>query len=73
MSRPGTDHVHPDYWTREAHYRFEDRTKEELEKLEKAIDRLTMRVTLMLGGLMLIAFILPVAAPFIRLWLGIQT
>ena len=38
----------------------------ELQQLENAIDRLTTRVTLMLGGLTLIAVLLPVIAPFIR-------
>lgn len=44
----------------------------ELEALEVAIDKLTMRVTLMLGGLSLIAVLLPVLSPLIRGWLNID-
>lgn len=65
------DHGHPEYWAKEDHYRFEDRVNLELQKVEDAIERLTFRITLMLGGLTLIAILLPVIAPFVRAWLDI--
>lgn len=66
-----TDHGHPEYWAKDDHYRFEDRVNTELRKVEQAVERLTFRITLMLGGLALIAVLLPVIAPFIRAWLNI--
>lgn len=69
--RPG-DHGHPEYWAKDDHYRFEDRVNMELQKIEDAVDRLTFRITLMLGALTLIAVMLPVIAPFIRAWLDIS-
>lgn len=54
------------------HYRFEDRVTKELEKLEEAVDQLTTRITLMLGGLALVAFLVPLLAPFIRDWIGVE-
>jgi hypothetical protein len=72
-SRPGDDHVHPDAWSKEDHRHFELRVSAELEKLERAVENLTTRVTLMLGGLTLVAVLLPVISPFIRAWLNIDT
>ena len=65
-----SDHTHPETWTKDDHYRFEARVTAELEKVEQAVARLTTRVTLMLGALTLVAFLLPVIAPFVRLWIG---
>lgn len=67
------DHIHPDSWSKADHHRFEDRMNEELTKIEKAIGSLTTRVTLMIGGLTLIAILLPVISPFIRAWLNVDT
>lgn len=67
---PG-NHVHPDYWTRDAQHRYEDRVGREVEKLERAVEKLTTRVTLLMGAIGLIVFILPIAAPFIRGFLGL--
>jgi len=69
----GPDHVHPETWTKDEHNRFEDRIRRELEKIEQAIGNLTLRVTLMIGALALIAVLLPVIAPFIRAWLDIPS
>lgn len=66
------NHHHPEYWSREGQYRFEDHMRVELQKLEQAVDRLTTRVTMMLGGLTLVAVLLPVISPFIRAWLNID-
>lgn len=71
MTREAKGHHHPEYWGKEDHWRFETRVQGELEKIEKAVERLTFRITLMIGGLTLIAVLLPVIAPFIRLWLNI--
>jgi len=72
-SRTGDDHVHPDAWSKADHNRFEDRMNDELEKIEKAVGALTLRVTLMLGALMFIATLLPIISPFIRAWLDIPS
>lgn len=69
--RRADDHAHPELWPRDEHYRYEDRMHKEFENLEKAVDSLKTRITLMMGGLMLIAFLLPVIAPFVRGFLGI--
>ena len=71
MTRQAEDHNHPDYWRREEHWRYEDRMHQEFNNLEKAVDSLKTRITLMIGGLMLVAFLLPVIAPFVRAWLNL--
>lgn len=53
------DHFHPDAWTKGEQHRFEDRVSERLEKLEN-------RITLLVGGLGVLAFLIPVMAPFLR-------
>ena len=65
------DHVHTDYWSRDAQMRYEDRTREELQKLESAIDRLTQRVTMLLGGIGLLVFVIPIVSPWIRSFVGV--
>jgi hypothetical protein len=67
------EHVHPDLWQRDEHYRYEDRMHKEFENLEKAVDSLKTRLTLMIGGLTLVAILLPVIAPFVRAWLDIPS
>lgn len=71
-SSPNPDHSHPDAWNKEDHYRFEARVSAELEKLEKAVDHLTTRVTLLLGGIGFLAFVSTILAPFVRAWLNID-
>lgn len=71
--QPDNGHVHPDAWNKDDHYRFEARVTAELEKVEAAIESLTTRVTMMLGGLTLVAILLPVIAPFVRAWLNVDT
>lgn len=73
MARQTPEHHHPEAWSKDDHYRFEARVTAELEKLEKAVHDLTTRVTLMLGGLTLVAVLLPVIAPFVRAWLNVDT
>ena len=67
-----TDHFHPDCWTRTEQHRREDRIDEDIDDLRKDIGRLNNRLTLMLGGIGLLAFVLPIIAPFIRIWLGVD-
>lgn len=69
--RIGQDHDHPDYWRRDAQYRYEDRMANELRELNAAIDRLTTRITLIMGGVIVISFVLSLAVPFLRSALGI--
>jgi hypothetical protein len=78
--RRADDHNHPEYWTEDAHHRFESRTatemerlRVEVEKVETKVGELTTRITLMLGALGLIAFLLPIISPFVRLWLNLET
>lgn len=64
--RGGPAHKHEEYWTRDEHYRFDERVARELDKLEDAVDKLTTRVTLLVGGLGVLAFLANVFAPVIR-------
>lgn len=73
MARDGEDHVHPELWRKDDHYRYEDRMHKEFDSLERAVDSLKTRITLMLGALMLVAFLLPVIAPFVRAFLNLPT
>jgi len=68
--RPG-NHYHPELWAVDQQHRYEDRTKEDFEKLEKAVDRLTQRVTMLLGGIALLVFVLPIVSPWIRAFVGV--
>jgi hypothetical protein len=67
----GPGHYHPDLWTVDQQHRYEDRTKEELQKLEQAVDRLTQRVTMLLGGIGLLVFVIPIVSPWIRSFVGV--
>lgn len=69
VRQPG--HVHPDLWSKSDQHRYEDQTSAKLSEVEKAVDRLTQRVTLLMGAIGLLVFILPIAAPFIRGFLGL--
>jgi hypothetical protein len=71
VTRGPGNHYHPEYWSVAQHDRYEDRVTSEIRDLEAAVDKLTHRITLMLGGLGLLVFVLPVVAPFIRGMLGI--
>ena len=77
--RRATDnHVHMDAWTRAEQHRFEDRMANELKDVSEEIGgvrdevrSLNNRMTMLLGGLAILAFLLPIAAPFIRSLIGI--
>lgn len=66
VARVPGQHVHPDYWTKDSQHRYEDRVAGEIKELEKAVEKLTQRVTLLMGAIGLLIFVIPVAAPFIR-------
>lgn len=65
-----TDHHHPDSWTRAEQHRYEDRIADELKELGAKMEGFSNRLTLILGGLAVLAFVLPLVAPFIRQALG---
>lgn len=66
----GPGHYHPELWGTDQQHRYEDRIGRELKDLEQAVDKLTQRVTYLLGAIGLLVFVLPIAAPFIRSFLG---
>lgn len=70
MMVPGDGHWHRESWTREEQHRYEDKVSDELKALRADIRDLSTRLLLMLGGLGLLAFLLPLVAPFIRQALG---
>lgn len=56
----------------DSHRHFEQRLAKDVENLEQAVHELTSRVTLMLGGLAFVAFLIPILSPFIRAWLNLD-
>lgn len=52
-----TDHVHPEYWTEEDHHRFENRVSAEIKELKSEVHSLGNRLTLLLGGLGVVIFV----------------
>ena len=71
--RRADDHVHPEYWLAEDHHRFEGGIKEELKKLREDMDAIGQRLTLILGGLAILAFLIPLISPFLRAFLNLDT
>ena len=69
--RASDHHYHPEYWTEADHYRFEDRISKEIHDLRSEVREWAQRLTLILGGLSLMFFLLPLLAPFFRGWLGL--
>jgi len=67
----GPGHYHPELWAVDQQHRYEDRIKDELESLERAVDRLTQRVTMLLGGIGLLVFVIPIVSPWIRSFVGV--
>jgi hypothetical protein len=61
-----TDHIHPEYWTEADQHRFEDRITRELHAIRAEVKDAGIRLTYLFGGLAVIAFLLPIVAPFIR-------
>ena len=71
MTRGPGNHHHPDLWTREDHRWYEERVQRDMQDLRESVDKLTQRVTYLLGAIGLMVFVLPIAAPFIRGFLGL--
>jgi len=69
----GPEHYHPDIWTKEDHHRYEDRVSKDIQILEGAVEKLTTRVTLMIGAIGVLGFVIPLLAPFIRAFLNLDT
>jgi hypothetical protein len=65
------DHVHDEYWQERDQHRFEDRLSEELKGIRGEVKSMNNRLTLLTGALALIAFMLPLIAPFVRSIVGI--
>lgn len=70
-SRRVSDHVHPDYWTREDEHRFEDRIGSELREIRSDLEKLASRVLMIFGGIAVLAFLIPLLVPMLREWLDI--
>jgi len=64
--RRAEDHVHPEYWEETQQHRFEDRVGQELGGIKQEVSKLRQTVTMMIGAIGILAFLLPVIAPFIR-------
>ena len=64
--RRASDHVHLEYWEESQQHRYEDRMAAELQNIRSEVKKLADRILLLMGALGLLAFVLPIAAPFIR-------
>ena len=64
--RRASDHVHLEYWEESQQHRYEDRMASELQQIRSEVKKLADRILLLMGALGLLAFVLPIAAPFIR-------
>ena len=71
--RRADDHVHPEYWLAEDHHRFDSGIKEELKEIRREMDAIATRLTLLLGGLGILAFLVPLISPFLRAFLNLDT
>ena len=70
---PDRHHWHPEVWTKAEQHRYEDKTGsaledigDELRDMRGEVRMLSNRITLLLGGLGLVAFLLPIATLFVR-------
>ena len=74
-------HGHDEYLLKSDHQRFEDRIagelrslrregSEDLEGIRREVKSLSDRLLMVMGAIALLAFLLPLAAPFIRSFLG---
>lgn len=71
MTRRAGDHVHPEYWTEFDQEKYERRVAREVHGLRSEVKQLADRVLMLLGAIMLLAFLIPIAAPFIRSAIGV--
>jgi hypothetical protein len=66
------DHWHVEFQTHEAQLRYEARMEKQLDEIRKELDVIANRMLLMMGGLGIVAFMLPIIAPFLRDLLGVE-
>lgn len=64
--RRASDHVHSEYWEEAQQHRYEDRIAGELKGIREEVGRLATRITFLMGAVAILAFLLPLIAPFIR-------
>jgi hypothetical protein len=69
MTQPS--HHHPEAWTKAEQYRFEDRMSAELKVLNDQVRTLIVRMSVFMGAILLLSFLLPLVLPFLRLSLGV--
>ena len=69
----GPRHSHPEYRTVAESHRLEDRIQAQFREVDEGmgrladkIDRLTERVTMLVVGAGILAFTIPIVAPFVR-------
>lgn len=67
-----TDHIHQEYWRESEQHRYEEEVGHRINRVEQAIDKLTQRITLLMGAIGLLLFVLPILAPYIRDFIGIS-
>ena len=78
MTGPGrphrrvTDHWHIEYQTHEEQIRYEARIEKHLDEIREELKNIGVRITLMLGALGIVAFLLPILAPFLRDLIGVD-
>jgi len=61
-----TDHSHDQYWEETQQHRYEDRIASELQGIKQEVGKLSARITMLMGAVAVLAFLLPLIAPFIR-------
>lgn len=66
-----SDHSHDEYWETSQQHRYEDRMAAELKGINDQLRSLTLRITLIMGAIGILAFVIPIVAPFIRSALGV--
>jgi hypothetical protein len=67
-----TDHIHQEYWRETEQHRYEEEVGKRIGRVEGAIEKLTQRITLLMGAIGLLLFVLPILAPYIRDFIGIS-
>jgi hypothetical protein len=67
-----TDHIHQEYWRETEQHRYEEEVGKRIGRVEGAIEKLTQRITLLMGAIGLLLFVLPILAPYIRDFIGIN-
>jgi hypothetical protein len=67
-----TDHIHQEYWRETEQHRYEEEVGRRIGRVEGAIEKLTQRITLLMGAIGLLLFVLPILAPYIRDFIGIS-